>query len=77
MKKYIILAALIAFNTALTACNTMEGMGQDIQKGGENLENSADKHKQFSASRNNIIWQGYKSPCFLLTEYFKSHALPG
>jgi predicted small secreted protein len=30
---------------ALTACNTVEGFGEDVQKGGENLENSAKKHK--------------------------------
>lgn len=41
MKKYLILLALLT----AAACNTMEGMGQDIQKGGENLENSADQNK--------------------------------
>lgn len=30
---------------SITACNTMEGMGEDIQKGGENLEDAAQKHK--------------------------------
>ena len=29
----------------LSACNTMEGMGQDIQKGGEKLENKAEDAK--------------------------------
>jgi entericidin B len=29
----------------LAACNTMEGAGKDIQKGGEALQNSAEKHK--------------------------------
>lgn len=27
----------------LTACNTMEGLGKDIQKGGEQLEKAATK----------------------------------
>lgn len=29
----------------LSACNTMEGAGKDIQKGGEKLEDAAQKHK--------------------------------
>jgi entericidin B len=29
----------------LSACNTMEGAGQDIQQGGKALENSADRNK--------------------------------
>ena len=39
------LASTLAMSLALTACNTMEGAGQDIQQGGEKLENAADKHK--------------------------------
>ena len=46
MKK---LAAFIAIafslSVPLAGCNTMKGAGQDIQKGGEKLENSADKRK--------------------------------
>lgn len=29
----------------LSACNTVEGAGKDIQKGGEAIEKSADEHK--------------------------------
>ena len=36
---------LIACFAGLAGCNTMAGAGKDIQKGGENLENSAEKHK--------------------------------
>jgi entericidin B len=43
--RYVIYLLLILSLPLLAACNTMEGMGQDIQKGGENLENSADKNK--------------------------------
>jgi entericidin B len=32
---------------ALTACNTMEGVGEDVQKGGEHLEGSAQRHKNY------------------------------
>ncbi len=46
MKK---LAALIAvtfvFGASLAGCNTVSGAGQDIQKGGQKLENAADKKK--------------------------------
>ncbi len=37
----IVLVAVFAFS--ITACNTMSGAGKDIQKGGEKLENAADK----------------------------------
>lgn len=36
----ILLAAL-----ALAGCNTMEGLGKDIKKGGEAIEKAADKNK--------------------------------
>ncbi|MFZ4541958.1 MAG: entericidin A/B family lipoprotein [Rickettsiales bacterium] len=44
MKK-ITLVALLALPLLLNACETMEGLGQDVQKGGQNLENAADKNK--------------------------------
>ncbi len=40
-----IVAALLIASFALTACNTMEGAGEDIQRGGEKLENAADRNK--------------------------------
>jgi len=47
MKK---LAAFIAIafslSIPLTGCNTMKGAGQDIQKGGEKLENSANTQQK-------------------------------
>ncbi len=45
MRLFIIILGLGLIASLATACNTMEGAGQDIQKGGENLERSADKHK--------------------------------
>lgn len=42
--KRITLVALLML-PLLTACETMEGLGQDVQKGGKNLEDSANKHK--------------------------------
>jgi predicted small secreted protein len=41
--KAIIAIVLGAF--LLSACNTMEGFGQDVQQGGKKIERSADEHK--------------------------------
>ena len=40
MKKII---ALLLAAWVLAGCNTMEGLGKDIQKGGEKLEKAANK----------------------------------
>lgn len=34
---------ILAFAVTLSACNTMAGAGQDIQKGGEKIEDAATK----------------------------------
>jgi len=39
----IFLALVAAF--ALAGCNTVEGLGKDIKKGGEAIEKAADKNK--------------------------------
>ena len=39
----ILLAMAVAF--ALAGCNTVEGLGKDIKKGGEKIEKAAEKHK--------------------------------
>ena len=44
MKRAAVLAGLLAM-LALSACNTVAGAGQDISKGGDKLENAADKAK--------------------------------
>jgi predicted small secreted protein len=44
MKKLIALLALGC--VVLAGCNTMAGMGKDIQTGGQKLENAADNTKQ-------------------------------
>ncbi len=41
--KAIIAMILGAF--VLTACNTMEGFGQDVQQGGKKIEKSANEHR--------------------------------
>ena len=46
MKKFLLtLAALCSVAVITTACNTMEGAGRDIERAGEKIENSAQKHK--------------------------------
>jgi entericidin B len=37
--------ALASAVSTLSACNTMEGAGQDIQHGGKALEDSAERNK--------------------------------
>jgi entericidin B len=44
MKKLAIIAALMLL-PLITACNTMEGLGEDVQKGGEKIEESAQHNK--------------------------------
>ena len=42
-----VLTMLLAFSLVLLAgCNTIEGMGKDIERGGEKLQNSAESTKQ-------------------------------
>lgn len=50
MKQYLsklhllFLTVLLAY--ALTACNTMEGFGKDVEKTGEKIEDSAEKNNR-------------------------------
>ena len=37
-------AVLMSFIVTLPACNTTKGVGQDMQSGGQSIENSADQH---------------------------------
>lgn len=46
MKKIVSVLSIMLFALGLTACNTMKGMGQDIEKGGQKMENSAEKNQQ-------------------------------
>ncbi len=42
MLKKITLALLIASGTMMTACNTVEGAGRDVQSAGEAVSDAAD-----------------------------------
>lgn len=45
MRALKLLSLLLAGAFALGACNTMEGLGEDIQSGGKKLENEAERNK--------------------------------
>lgn len=47
MRKNLLLAllALMALLPALSACNTMQGLGEDLQKGGDSLSKAAERNK--------------------------------
>ena len=40
-----LIAAILAGSFLLTACNTMEGFGRDVEKTGDKIEKSAQRHK--------------------------------
>jgi predicted small secreted protein len=42
---YIKLVAAVLALAVMAGCNIMAGAGKDVQKAGESLENSAEKHK--------------------------------
>jgi predicted small secreted protein len=41
--KHLALFAALFFVLGLTGCNTVKGMGQDLQKAGEKIEDAAKK----------------------------------
>ena len=42
IKKTFVVLALVTFTFCMAACNTVEGAGKDIEKGGEKLQDAAD-----------------------------------
>ena len=45
MNKLLITPGALALVLGLTACNTIEGMGKDIAKAGDKIEETAKKSK--------------------------------
>ena len=43
MKKAIALLLLVASGFALSGCNTMNGMGKDVERAGEKVQNASGK----------------------------------
>lgn len=46
VKRIFAILMMLGMLGALAGCNTMHGLGQDIEKGGENLQNKADEVKR-------------------------------
>jgi entericidin B len=46
MKALAALCSLAVIGLSRTACNTVEGFGQDVQAGGRAIERAADKTKK-------------------------------
>lgn len=46
MKKIISIFSILMFSLGLTACNTMKGMGKDVERGGEKMQGAAEKQQQ-------------------------------
>ena len=45
-KKIFAILMMLGMLGALAGCNTMHGLGQDIEKGGENLQKKSDDVKR-------------------------------
>ncbi len=43
MKTFVV-AGLLTLLTILSACNTMHGLGEDVESGGEKIQKSSDHH---------------------------------
>ena len=43
MKRILGMLALASFAIALAGCNTVQGVGKDVQKAGEKIEDAAKK----------------------------------
>ncbi|HEY0847278.1 MAG TPA: entericidin A/B family lipoprotein [Noviherbaspirillum sp.] len=45
MKKIISILGILMFSFGLSACNTMKGLGQDVERGGEKVQGAAERSK--------------------------------
>jgi len=43
-KSFILIGSLIASAFLLSACNTVQGFGKDLQQGGQSLQQAAEKN---------------------------------
>jgi len=46
MKKIISVLSMMMFAFSLSACNTMKGLGQDVERGGEKVQGAAERAKE-------------------------------
>ena len=47
MWKKIVFCLAVLSSIALTACNTVQGAGRDVEKGGQKIQNEAQEHKNY------------------------------
>jgi predicted small secreted protein len=47
MKRFIALVMAASFAVLATGCNTMQGLGRDVEKGGEKVQKEAVEHKKY------------------------------
>jgi entericidin A len=48
IRKLVLLLSTLAFGSvALTACNTMQGAGRDVEKAGQKVQEEAKEHKRY------------------------------
>ena len=47
MKRVIALLLAASFAMLATACNTMQGFGRDVERGGEKVQKEAVEHKNY------------------------------
>lgn len=45
MKKISTMIAVLLLSVGVSACNTISGMGKDVERGGEKVQNAADKQR--------------------------------
>lgn len=46
-KLVLLLAALTFGSISLTACNTIQGAGKDVERAGEKVQQEAQEHKKY------------------------------
>lgn len=47
LKRVWVLVMFSAFSTSLIACNTVEGVGKDVEAAGDAIEDSASENKRY------------------------------
>ncbi|TCS34707.1 putative small secreted protein [Paucimonas lemoignei] len=41
-KRLLLILSVLTFTAGMTACNTMKGFGQDVERGGEKIQRGSD-----------------------------------
>ena len=48
LAKFVLLLATLSFaSISLTACNTVQGAGKDVEKAGQKVQEEAQEHKKY------------------------------